>query len=148
MNMTCIRCGNCTSVCPTGILHPLTDFTLPESLLTPEVTYTDSYCLTECNECGQACPSGAIRRFQASEKKGHIMGIAMIRLEDCYLLRGKECNLCRQYCDYEAIRMVSSDQGFNPLPSVDETRCVGCGACQVVCPPRVIQTMPPEITSA
>jgi Fe-S-cluster-containing hydrogenase component 2 len=28
------------------------------------------------------------------------------------------------------------------LPHVKESLCVGCGACQVVCPPRVVQILP------
>jgi len=145
LNRTCIRCGSCTAACPTGIIRPSLNFRTPESLLTPEVGFSDAYCIPECNDCGTVCPSGAIRRFSAPEKKNYIMGVARIDLEHCYLTDGKECNQCRLYCPYEAIEMKAHGPFSVRLPVVVSERCVGCGACQVVCPPRVITVEAPSV---
>lgn len=139
MNLTCARCGNCSSVCPTGIITQSLDIRKPESLLTPLVRFQDSYCLPECNACGIVCPSGAIRHFSKEEKKDHVMGVAVIQLDRCYLQQGRECTLCRQYCAYAAIEFSTAGPGSVRFPRVVESKCVGCGACQVICPPRVIE---------
>jgi ferredoxin len=138
MNWTCTRCGSCTAACPTGIIRQSLNFPTPEGLLTPEVVFSDSYCIPECNDCGTVCPSGAIQRFSVEEKKSYIMGVARINLEHCYLKAGKECNQCRLYCPYDAIEMKADGPLSARLPVVIRERCVGCGACQVVCPPGVI----------
>ena len=46
-NMTCARCGNCSSVCPTSIISQSVDIRQPDRLLTPVVSFKDSYCLPE-----------------------------------------------------------------------------------------------------
>jgi ferredoxin len=142
MNRICTRCGSCSSTCPTGIIRPAVDFRYPEGLLTPGVDFSDAYCLPECNDCGTVCPSGAIRNFSIREKKQYVMGVALINLEHCYLRDGRECNQCRQYCAYNAIEMKADGPLLPDLPRVIKENCVGCGACQVVCPPRVIQVEP------
>jgi ferredoxin-type protein NapF len=139
LNMACARCGNCSSVCPTGIISQSVDIRKPDRLLTPVVSFKDAYCLPECNACGMVCPSGAIQDFTGDEKRNHVMGIAMIQLDQCYLNSGRECDLCRVYCDYQAIEIRATDSGILRLPVVLEKQCVGCGACQVVCPPQAIQ---------
>ncbi len=142
LTTSCTRCGSCTATCPTGIIHPMVDFRQPERLLTPEVDFSNAYCLPECNACGTVCPSGAIRKFSLEEKKDHIMGIARIDVDRCFLSEGRECNQCRLNCAYGAIEMMP-DAPYSPdLPQIIETRCVGCGACQVVCPPGVIRIDP------
>jgi len=144
LNMTCTRCGNCSSACPTNIIFQSLDVKKPERLLTPVVSFLDSYCLPECNECGKACPSGAIQQFVSEDKKHHVMGIARIQLERCYHQDGRECNQCRNYCRYNAIEMKKTALSHIILPNVVKEKCVGCGACQVVCPPRVIEIVPPS----
>jgi len=139
MNMACARCGNCSSVCPTGIISQSVDIRKPDRLLTPVVSFKDAYCIPECNACGMVCPSGAIQDFSSDEKKNHVMGIAMIHLDQCYLQSGRECDLCKLYCDYQAIEITATDSRILRLPRILEKQCVGCGACQVVCPPQAIQ---------
>ena len=143
MDAVCIRCGSCSSACPTGIIHSSLDFSHPLSLLTPQVRFLDSYCIAECNDCGKVCPSGAIRTFTPADKPAFVMGKAEIRIRECYLQIGKECSLCRQYCAYDAVEIRSSLPSSSRYPVIVEERCVGCGACQVICPPRVIEIKAP-----
>jgi len=138
-NMVCIRCGNCAAVCPTGIIKQSSDIQRPERFLTPVLSFKNSYCLPECTSCGKACPSGAIQIFSIEDKLHHVMGTAVIQTDQCYLQNGKECNLCRQYCEYDAILINEIVEHGARIPRVVENRCVGCGACKVICPPRVIE---------
>lgn len=138
LNAACIRCGSCSAACPTHIISPSPDVHCPQRLLTPVVKFRESYCLPGCNDCGTVCPSGAIRSFRAADKKEHIMGLAVIEEESCYLRTGRECNQCRHYCEYEAIEMKSGP-AISRIPVILIDKCVGCGACQVVCPPQAIK---------
>jgi Pyruvate/2-oxoacid:ferredoxin oxidoreductase delta subunit len=86
--------------------------------------------------CGTVCPSGAIKQFARDEKKNLVIGIAHVNLENCLLTTFKECDLCKKYCEYNAVEIQSNR--FPAFPIIVEDRCVGCGACVVVCPERVI----------
>ncbi len=134
----CARCGNCAKACPTNIIQASFD---PDDLLgalTPQIHFHDSYCLPECTRCGSVCPSGAISQFTVDEKKRLVIGIAHIELSDCLLTHFKECDRCKTYCEFDAIEIRTSDDGFTAYPVVLKDRCVGCGACQIVCPVNVI----------
>ncbi len=138
-NLVCARCGNCSSACPTGIISPSTDIRSIESLLTPGIDFTESYCLPECKLCGDVCPSGAIRKFTLEDKKDHIMARAVIRVTDCLLQQLKECDLCRFHCKYDAVEISRTAGGQIKLPRIIENKCTGCGACKIICPVQVIE---------
>jgi len=135
---TCIRCGNCAKACPTAIIQSSFDGSNLIGLLTPFVAFTSGYCLPECTACGGVCPSGAIRPFSRQEKKTLVMGIARIEKQGCLLIEQKECDRCRFYCVYDAITIQASKIDFSVWPEVHPERCVGCGACVLACPARVI----------
>jgi formate hydrogenlyase subunit 6/NADH:ubiquinone oxidoreductase subunit I len=141
LNLVCARCGNCSSVCPTRVIHPSLDLHQPERLLTPVVRFSDSYCLPECNACGTACPSGAIQSFPVHKKGSFIMGHAVISPDQCYLTVGRECSMCKNACAYDAVHIPTSGTGSSHIPVIDTARCTGCGACKVICPPQVIDIM-------
>jgi ferredoxin len=96
----------------------------------------------ECNECGAVCPSRAIRRFTVGEKKNHVMGIALINIEHFHLKEGREYNQCRFCCAYDALEMKAEGPLSTLLPQWKKSQSVGFGACQEVCPPRVIIIRP------
>ena len=136
---TCIRCGNCARACPTHIIQSSFEADDPAGLLTPKISFAQGYCLPDCTACGSVCPSGAIKRFSKKDKKSLVMGIARIDVPHCLLSQHKECDRCQFYCDYDAVVIHQSDFELTAWPEVDEQRCVGCGACAVVCPEKVIQ---------
>lgn len=43
------------------------------------------------------------------------------------------CSTCTAVCPQDCIRMVSDKEGFR-YPSVDDVKCISCGACLHVCP--------------
>ncbi len=138
----CCRCGSCIKACPTRIIG---FNTMPAGLLsfmTPEVKFGPGYCLEECNLCSRVCPTGAIALFDPDAKGQLFMGSAEITLPDCRLLNNSECNKCRESCKYGAIEFCHATGYLNMYPVVDEKKCVGCGACMVVCPESCITILP------
>jgi len=138
----CIRCGNCIKACPTAIIRPCFDPSDIMGLLTPHIAFDTSYCLRDCTLCGDVCPSTAIKRFTQTDKQKLFMGVARIQRDGCLLTEHKECDLCRRYCEYDAVKIESSNGDLNVLPEILTDRCVGCGACKVVCPVSVIDILP------
>ena len=43
------------------------------------------------------------------------------------------CEACMNKCSHEAILMQPDDEGFL-YPNIDYSKCIECGACQIVCP--------------
>ncbi|MEA2062855.1 MAG: 4Fe-4S binding protein, partial [Gemmatimonadota bacterium] len=138
----CLRCGNCGKACPTDIIRSCFDPSDGMGMLTPRIEFDTGYCLPGCTVCGSVCSSGAIRKFTEPDKKKLYMGIARIKRDGCLLSENKECDLCRRYCDYDAIVIRQSNCDLSAWPEIIEDRCVGCGACMVVCPVSVIDVLP------
>ena len=143
----CVRCGECIKVCPSNVLQPA-GFEGAVGLWTPKVVADWSGCEPTCNNCGQVCPTGAIRALELEEKRVARMGLAVVNERTCLPYAGAEqCQLCVDECrmaGYEAIEflLVNSeiDEQGQPLegtgflaPVVLEDKCVGCGLCQMRC---------------
>ncbi|MGI6573185.1 MAG: 4Fe-4S dicluster domain-containing protein [Fermentimonas sp.] len=143
-NTLCIRCGNCIKTCPTRIIVNHTDSSNLLAWMTPIVHFKNSYCLENCNLCGKVCPSGAITEFQIQAKKEIVMALAVVNLEDCLLTKQSECGRCIEACKYDAMKIKYSVLENQMVPIVVSDRCVGCGACAVICPPLTIEMIPPE----
>ena len=49
---------------------------------------------------------------------------------------GVACGNCARHCPTGAISMIpyQTKDGEVQIPSVDEARCIGCGACENLCP--------------
>lgn len=144
----CVRCGNCTRVCPTNILRPDLGEHGLAGFLAPVMQFDNGYCQENCNRCNQVCPSGAIQRLPLAEKRRCVIGVAKVNLETCLLADGRECTLCIRACPYEALSVFTD--GFDSRPKLDLAKCTGCGACEVVCPvrpQRAIRIVPQAGTS-
>jgi len=128
----CTRCGSCIKACPTKIIEQ--DTRLGFGFLTPVVKYNNAYCLETCNACSAVCPSGAITLFSVNAKSQIVMGKAGVATADCLLSSRTECNRCKSSCTYMAINIEEKKDETLILPEVDKYKCVGCGACKVVCP--------------
>ena len=133
----CTACQLCVSTCPNGVLKPSTDL---EHLLQPEMGYEKGYCRPECTACSQVCPAGAILPITPEEKTTIHIGHATVDYDLCVVNRdGVECGNCSRHCPAGAIVMVSkdpSDPDSPKIPSVLEDKCIGCGACENLCPSR------------
>jgi ferredoxin-type protein NapF len=135
--LTCIRCGNCISACPTNILYQQEDVNLL-AFLSPAVDFSESYCLPDCKICGDVCPSGALSKFTLEKKKHMAMATVSVDQKKCLLYQQKECQQCQQFCDYNAISYQLQDFYLTPVVVIDNNKCVGCAACKIVCPENAI----------
>ena len=141
-NSLCCRCGNCIKACPTDIIIPDIDFGNLLAWMTPVISFEKGYCLESCNLCSRVCPTGAITLFSVKAKSQLFIGTAKIVLDNCLLLNNKECVRCKESCKYEAIKFVAEKNILNVVPVVDIMKCVGCGACSVICPAACIEIHP------
>ena len=133
----CTACQLCVSVCPNQVLRPSTSLM---TLMQPEMSYERGYCRPECTKCSDVCPAGAIRPVTVEEKSSIQIGHAVVCLDNCVVnTDGVSCGNCARHCPTGAIRMVRKDPDDPKslrIPTVNEERCIGCGACENLCPAR------------
>ena len=133
----CTSCQLCVSVCPNQVLRPSTSLL---TLMQPEMSYERGYCRPECTRCSDICPAGAIRPISIEEKSSIQIGHAVVNLDNCVVnTDGVKCGNCARHCPVGAIRMVRKDPDDPKslmIPTVNEERCIGCGACENLCPAR------------
>lgn len=133
----CTSCQLCISVCPNQVLRPSS---VLSRWMMPEMSYERGYCRTECNKCSEVCPTGAIKPISIEDKSSTQLGHAIWIKENCVVITDDvDCGNCAMRCPSNAIQMVALDPN-NPksrtIPAVDETKCIGCGACENLCPAR------------
>ncbi len=132
----CTGCQLCVSQCPNDVLRPSTDLL---HLMQPEMSFERGYCRPECTVCSDVCPTGAITKILKEEKSSIKKGQAVWIAWNCIVMSdGVNCGNCSRHCPTEAIRMVPAG-GDKPdllIPAVNENSCIGCGACEYVCPAR------------
>lgn len=137
MAQKCTGCQLCISECPNQVLRPSDDWL---HLMQPVMSYERGYCRPECNRCSEVCPAGAIQPIQKEDKASTQIGHAVWIKKNCIpLTDGVECGNCARHCPAGAIEMVPSDPDDEEspyVPAVNEARCIGCGACEYLCPAR------------
>lgn len=137
MAQKCTGCQLCISECPNQVLRPSDDWL---HLMQPVMSYERGYCRPECNRCSEVCPAGAIQPIQKEDKASTQLGHAVWIKKNCIpLTHGVECGNCARHCPSGAIEMVPSDPDDEEspyVPAVNEARCIGCGACEYLCPAR------------
>ena len=135
----CTACQLCVSACKNGVLRPSSDL---EHFMQPVMGYENGYCRPECTACSQVCPAGAIKPVSVEQKQAIRIGVAKVNLDLCLPAQGKDsCGNCSYHCPSGAIRMVRQPGSRNQIPSVVEDRCIGCGACENLCPSRPISAI-------
>lgn len=144
----CVRCGQCMKVCPNNVLQSAGFEYGFDTLWTPIVFPDWSGCEPTCNNCGQVCPTGAIRALKLAEKQAARIGLAVVNKRTCLPYAGAgQCQLCVDECraaGYNAIEFVrvggQMNENGEPVegtgylaPVVLPEKCVGCGLCQMRC---------------
>ena len=134
---TCTACQLCVSACPNNVLRPSNDL---NRFMQPEVSYERGYCRPECTSCSNVCPAGALTALTREEKSSRQIGRAVWIKKNCLpLTEGIRCGNCARHCPSGAIQMVPSVEGDDKspkIPAINTERCIGCGACENLCPAR------------
>ena len=137
MKTRCTACQLCVSACPNNVLRPSNKLA---TLMQPEMSFERGYCRPECTECSQVCPSGAIKRITAADKTAISIGHAVWIKDNCVVNRDEvQCSNCERHCPTGAITLIDKEPGNkNSLktPVVNKELCIGCGACENLCPAR------------
>ncbi len=137
----CTACQLCVSNCPNHVLQPSTSLS---TFMQPNMSYTQGYCRTNCNTCSTLCPTGAIRPLSLEEKVSTQIGHAVWIKKNCVVLRDNvQCWACAGHCPTGAIRLVPINEEESSLliPSIDVSRCIGCGECEYLCPSRPLSAI-------
>ena len=137
LSTRCTGCQLCISECPNQVLRPSSDLM---HLMQPTMSYEHGYCRPECTRCSEVCPAGAIQLVDVAEKTSIQIGHAVWIKKNCVVLTDEvECGNCARHCPSGAIEMVPLDENDEEspmVPAINETACIGCGACEYVCPSR------------
>ena len=133
----CTGCQLCVSECPNDVLRPSSDLM---HLMLPEMSYERGYCRPECTRCSEVCPAGAFHLIDKVEKSSIQIGHAVWIKKNCVPITDEvECGNCARHCPTGAIEMVQLDENNEEspmVPAINEAACIGCGACEYVCPSR------------
>ena len=137
LSTRCTGCQLCVSECPNQVLRPSGDLM---HLMQPTMSYEHGYCRPECTRCSEVCPAGAIKKIDQDEKTSIQIGHAIWIKKNCVVLTDEvECGNCARHCPSGAIEMVPLDhdnEDSPKVPAINEAACIGCGACEYVCPSR------------
>ena len=124
----CVGCQLCVANCPGKCLAPSTRLT---SFGQPVMDFRHGYCIENCVKCSAVCPERALLPLQREQRPNVHVGCAVWKKDLCVrTTNGDQCTACVRKCPVQAIHLV---KGF---PVVDREKCIGCGACEHVCPSR------------
>jgi ferredoxin len=156
MKSHCVACQLCVAACPNNVLVPSSRLS---TLMQPEMTFEQGYCRPECVECGEVCPAGAITKITPDEKTAISTGRAVYNRHYCIVPHDLvPCTECERHCPTKAISLVPLNaeeaareaappprRGSRPpilkIPVIDNTKCMGCGACENLCPARPLSAI-------
>jgi ferredoxin len=139
----CIRCGSCVPVCPNSALRLQGLENGFENFLTPRIEPGLGYCIMPvngCQRCIEACPVDVLQPIPLEGTPPNRlstvlkMGTAFVDKKVCipYALR-RSCLSCKEICPVDGAISVEKGQGPG-RPVFNHEVCVGCGACEHVCP--------------
>jgi ferredoxin len=152
----CTGCQLCVTVCNNKVLRPSGGIL---TFMQPEMSYEYGYCRPECVKCTEVCPTGAIRPLTTADKSAVKLGTARWVKERCAVITDEQpCDNCARHCPTKAITMIenpdeqqteqtSESHFWGPppkkrlIPIIDEEKCIGCGACENLCPSRPLSAI-------
>ena len=115
---SCYNCNLCVTNCPSNIIERSnSDYPVVH------INYKNGYCRENCIKCSEVCPSDAIKKITLEQKNKIKIANAMIVSDKC-----THCDLCVKACQFGAI----TKEDYK-LPVIDNSKCIGCGACKFVC---------------
>ena len=139
-NKRCVGCHLCVAKCPQKVLKPATLEYGLRGFMQPRVVFSlDHFCNFDCVICGEVCPAGAILPLKMDEKHLTQIGRVVFIKENCIVYaKNENCGACSEHCPSQAVKMVPyGDPAIGlTIPETNVDLCVGCGACESICPAR------------
>ena len=130
----CTGCQLCVSSCPNQVLSAV-DY--GSNVLLPAMSFERGFCRVNCVTCSTLCPTGAIQPITIEQKATIQVGRAVTDAERCIVATDEvQCTACSRICPTGAAALVGGNDGRLKRLAVDSERCIGCGACEYVCPAR------------
>lgn len=135
------ECVRCAEVCPTGAIRPLT-VADKSAIQIGHAVWVKKYCIPltdgrECDNCARHCPTGAIQMVpwkgeaeNAPQGKEAAQGSGTNAPQDGGAGVGRNTEEVQQGME-RPLR----------IPVVDIERCIGCGACENLCPARPLSAI-------
>lgn len=137
MRSHCTACQLCVSACDNEVLRPSSSL---NAFMQPQMSFERGYCRPECVKCAKVCPAGAIKPISKEDKSSIQIGHTVWVKANCLPIRDTQpCDNCARHCPTTAIVMVLSDptdEKSLKIPVVNNEQCIGCGACENLCPAR------------
>lgn len=134
----CTGCQLCVTQCPMQVLRPAFLEHGILSMMQPLLYFhPHCYCNYDCTVCGDVCPNGAILPLTVEKKRLTQMGEVHFIEDECIVkTENQDCGACAEHCPTQAVHMVPYESNGLTIPSIDPSICVGCGACESICPVR------------
>jgi ferredoxin len=141
-NEHCTGCQLCVTKCPMQVLKPAALQYGLTGIMQPHLSFsTHIFCTYDCNICTNVCPTGALIPLGMEDKKLTQIGTANFRKTKCVVFAKEEdCGACSEHCPTQAVHMIPYKNGLT-IPEVTKDLCIGCGACESICPVRPYQAI-------
>lgn len=153
LNDKCTACLLCVAQCPDKIIRPSVNEYGWTAIMQPTLSFEKGYCRTECTVCSDVCPTDAIKKLTKENKTKVAMGNAVYVRDNCIVVKDDvNCDGCWRICPTDAITRQYRDGGtpytapadkpdentveLRLVPVVNKDKCIGCGACEYICPAR------------
>jgi ferredoxin len=142
----CTGCQLCVSNCPGGVLKPASLQYGLRGFIQPHLDFDEGMCEYDCTVCSDICPSGALLPVSLEDKHRLQLGVAEYFKRLCVVKTDHtHCGACAEHCPTGAVHMVPwrrrgrgrGGRGRRRdlmIPQVEPELCIGCGACEYVCP--------------
>ena len=140
----CIRCGECSTVCPTNAIQLAVTEAGVDGFWTPLIIPRLGYCDYSCHACGQVCPVEAIPPLPLEIKREQVIGRAIIDRTRCLpWAENQDCIVCEEMCpvaekairlEPEEILTADGEERTILRPYMVRRLCIGCGICEYQCP--------------
>ena len=132
----CTACQLCVSNCPGFVLKPAGLQYGLSGFLQPRLDFNSGMCEFDCVRCSNICPNGALEPLKVERKRRLQIGSAEYFRKRCVVVTDRTfCGACAEHCPTGAVHMVDWEDGLT-IPKVEPELCIGCGACEYICPVR------------